>query len=316
MITRGRYAPSPTGYLHLGNARTALLAYILAKQSGGEFVMRVEDIDLQRCKPEFQKANLKELGWLGLEWDEGPEVGGSYEPYIQRERFEFYETKLSELADAGHTFPCYLSRKDIQELASAPHEGLPSYGEIQRVENYRLASQKQAEGKLPSIRLKEKTYTLQDKFIGEQSLALSTLGDVVLRRADGIWAYHLAVVADDIAMNINQVVRGDDLIGSTATHLYLYELFDAPVPDYWHVPLLLDADGKRMAKRKGSLTLKSLQESSVEAEKVVGLLAYTLGLIDVPKALSIQDLLDNFSVQDVDKNAYQLTEEDLAFLGV
>ncbi len=318
MTIRGRYAPSPTGYLHLGNARTALVAYLLAKFQDGEFVMRVEDIDLQRCKPEFQKANLAELRWLGLDWDEGPDVGGSFSPYIQRERFEFFKTKLSELTDAGHTFPCYLSRKDIQELASAPHEGFPSYGVAQRAENERLSPQKQAEGKQPSIRLKtiDKTIAFEDKFVGKQTLELSTLGDVVLRRADGMWAYHLAVVADDIAMNINQVVRGDDLLGSTATHLYLYELFDAPVPDYWHVPLLLDTDGKRMAKRKGSLTLKSLQDADVNPEKLVGLLAYSLGLIDSLESVSVNELLNNFNPQDMNKDAYQLTTEDLSFLGL
>ena len=320
MTIRGRYAPSPTGFLHLCNARTALVAYLLAKYQPkyqqGEFIMRIEDIDLQRCKPEFQEANLEELRWLGLDWDEGPDVGGSYAPYIQRERFAFYETMLAELTEAGQTFPCYLSRKDIQELASAPHEGLPSYGIVQRLENERLTPEKQAEGKQSSIRLKttEKVIEFEDKFLGQQSLNLSTLGDVVLRRADGTWAYHLAVVTDDIAMNINQVVRGDDLLGSTATHLYLYELFDAPVPDYWHVPLLLDTDGKRMAKRKGSLTLKSLQDAGVNSEKVIGLLAYTLGLIDSLKAMSVNELLDNFNSEDLDKDAYQLTTDDLSFL--
>ena len=314
---RGRYAPSPTGQLHLGNARTALLAYWQVRSRNGRFVMRVEDLDSQRSRPEFVQANLDELCWLGLTWDEGPEVGGPYEPYRQSERFDFYENALTTLQASGHLVECYLSRKDLQGVASAPHGTGTVYGAAQRKLNEQVRAQKQREGKTPSLRFAVKLQTLSfdDEVWGAVAVdPAHDTGDFVVRRADGEWAYQLAVVADDIAMNITHVLRGDDLLPSTGSQLLLYEALGAEPPLFAHVPLLLDIDGLRLAKRKGSLTLTSLKEAGVKPERVVGLLAFTAGLLEKPHEAHIDDFTGAFDLNLIRKEPFRLTENLLAWL--
>ena len=259
-MIRGRFAPSPSGYLHLGNARTALLAWCFARHTGGALVLRIEDIDLSRSKAIYLDANVRELRWLGLDWDEGDDIGGRHAPYVQSARQELYAQALQQLEPS--LFPCYLSRKDLRQIASAPHESAPVYGARERKQNQRLSAQKQAEGKTPSWRWRvpDKRVCFADGIFGEHCFdAQADIGDVVLKRADGMWAYHLAVVVDDIAMDINQVVRGADLLASTGVHLLLYEALGAEPPHYYHVPLLLDETGERIAKRRGGYTLEALR---------------------------------------------------------
>ena len=293
-MIRGRYAPSPTGYLHLGNARTALVAYWHTKSRGGSFVMRVEDLDSARSKPDMIGANLDELRWLGLDWDEGPDVGGPHAPYVQSQRHPLYEKVLSKLEAQGHTFKCYLSRKDLRETAAAPHGQMLVYGAREREQNERARMQKIAEGKSPSLRFRvdEERVTFTDALQGEQR---QSVGDFIIKRSDSEWAYQLAVVADDIAMGITEIVRGDDLLQSTAAQLLLYKALGATPPTFLHVPLLMDGTGERMAKRKGSLTLTSLKEQGVTAQRVVGLLAYTLGLIPELAGLSVEEGLELYT---------------------
>ena len=317
---RGRYAPSPTGQLHLGNARTALLAYWQTKAQTGQFVMRVEDLDLQRSRPEFVQANLEELRWLGLLWDEGPDVGGPYAPYRQSERFRLYEEALTTLQVSGHLFECYLSRKDLRqdlEVASAPHGAGAVYGEAQRKLNEQVKAQKQFEGKTSSLRfaVKPRTLTFRDEVLGDVTLnPAQDTGDFVVRRADGEWAYQLAVVVDDIAMNITHVLRGDDLLPSTGAQLLLYEALGAEPPVFAHVPLLLDADGSRLAKRKGSLTLTSLKAAGVKPERVVGLLAFTAGFMAKLEEARADDFVKAFNLSSIRKEPFRLTDDLLAWL--
>ena len=316
-LVRGRYAPSPTGPLHLGNARTALVAFLSARSQGGAFVMRVEDLDGPRTVREAVTGNLGELRWLGLEWDEGPDVGGPYGPYKQSERDAFYEEALRRLEAQDKIFACYLSRKDLREASSAPHGRGFVYGETERKRNSRCREQKQAEGKTPSLRflVEPQTVTFGDALAGPQNIDVaSEVGDFVVRRADGLWAYQLAVVVDDIAMNINEVVRGDDLLTSAGAQLLLYEALDKPPPRYLHVPLLLDVDGERMAKRKGSLTLASLRDEGVNPERVVGLLAFTLGLLDEPKEVELQNLLEPYHPAKLDRHPFRLEPRHLEWL--
>ena len=320
MRGRGRYAPSPTGQLHLGNARTALLAYWQTKAQTGQFVMRVEDLDSQRSRPEFIQTNLEELRWLGLSWDEGPEVGGPYAPYRQSERFGLYEEALTTLQTSGHLFECYLSRKDLRgdlEVASAPHGTGAVYGAVQRKLNEQVKAQKQREGKTPSLRfaVKPQTLTFHDEVLGNVTLnSAQDTGDFVVRRADGEWAYQLTVVVDDIAMNITQVLRGDDLLPSTGAQLLLYEALGAEPPVFAHVPLLLDIDGSRLAKRKGSLTLTSLKAAGVKPERVVGLLAFTAGLTENPEEAHANDFAQTFDLGLIRKKPFRLTDDLLAWL--
>ena len=312
-MTRGRYAPSPTGFLHLGNARTALVAYWHAKARNGTFLMRVEDLDSARSKPEMVSANLDELRWLGLSWDEGPDVGGPSRPYVQSQRFSLYETALNKLVIQNRVFECYLSRKDLREIASAPHGQMPVYSKAERALNKRVKDQKIVEGKPPSLRFRvdKPTVSFTDILQGEQTVEL---GDFVVKRADGEWAYQLAVVVDDSAMNITEVVRGDDLLQSTAAQLLLYDALELAPPTFLHVPLLMDETGERMAKRKGSLTLTALREKGVKPERVVGLLAHTLGLTPEPGEMSVPEGLELYSLTSLSPLPCSLSSELLEWL--
>lgn len=317
LVVRSRYAPSPTGPLHLGNARTALLAFWHARAQGGTFVLRVEDLDTQRSRPEFVKANLAELRWLGLTWDEGPDVGGAFGPYRQSERSELYEDALRRLERHNHLFPCYLSRKDLQEAASAPHGVGPAYGEAQRRLNAQVGDEKRAEGKVSSLRFRvdSRTLTFHDAVYGEvRTDPARTTGDFVVRRSDGEWAYQLAVVVDDMAMNITHVLRGDDLLPSTGPQLLLYRALGAELPTFAHVPLLLDLDGERLAKRKGSLTVTALQAAGVRPERVVGLLAYTLRLQPKLAEADVQDFVPEFALKRIGREAFRLEPGHLEWL--
>lgn len=317
MSPRGRYAPSPTGSLHLGNARTALIAWLRARSTGSSFVMRVEDLDEDRSKEEHVHGNLDELRWLGLDWDEGPDVGGPHGPYRQSERHDRYEAALAALADTSDLFECYLSRADLRELASAPHGRPVIYGPRERRLNERVKATKREEGKQPAIRFRARagTVTFSDRIHGTQTVdSERDIGDVVIRRADRVWSYQLAVVVDDLAMEIREVVRGDDLLPSAATQAALCRALGAEPPSYVHVPLLLDTDGERMAKRKGSLTLASLRDSGVPAERVVGLLASTLGLVERPESVAAAELTAAFRLDELAAEPYELQPEELAWL--
>ncbi|MGL4610687.1 MAG: tRNA glutamyl-Q(34) synthetase GluQRS [Trueperaceae bacterium] len=316
-MTRGRYAPSPTGFLHLGNARTALAAWLHTRSQGGEFVLRVEDLDSQRSKSEFIKANLEELHWLGLDWDEGPDVGGRYAPYVQSQRFELYQGALESLYNQGYLFDCYLSRKDLQDMASAPHDSMMAYGEKERQLNLQLREEKKREGKTPSLRFRvpEKRVDLEDAILGHHIFrTLHDLGDFVVKRADGEWAYQLAVVVDDIAMNITEVVRGEDLLQSTAVQLLLYEAFGVTPPTFAHVPLLLDETGSRMSKRRGSLTLSVLRDEGVKPERLIGLLAFSLGFLKEPEAITPNDLVRYYHLEAYKASHTQINANHWAWL--
>jgi glutamyl-tRNA synthetase len=313
-MVRGRYAPSPTGFLHLGNARTALAAWLHTRAQHGEFVLRIEDLDSQRSRPDYIKANLEELHWLELDWDEGPDVGGTYQPYLQSQRHAHYQQSLETLQRSHHLFECYLSRKDLQELASAPHEQAPLYGATERELNEKLKGEKT---KPPSLRflVPDKTLVFNDLLAGLQTIRSShDVGDFVVKRADGEWAYQLAVVADDIAMNITEVVRGDDLLKSTGAQLLLYEALGATPPAFMHVPLLFDETGQRLSKRKGSLTLTALKERGVKPQRVVGLLAHSLGFIGEAFELGPQDLIAGYSLDNYKNGWTHLTQAHLDWL--
>lgn len=314
---RGRYAPSPSGWLHLGNARTALLAWLRARQQGGALVMRVDDLDGPRTVPEAVDGNLAELRWLGLDWDEGPDVGGPAAPYRQSQRTDRYQAALDALAATGRVFPCYLSRRELRHIASAPHGATPVYGPAQRRANHGLAAGKRAEGKPPSLRLRAEPASLafDDALAGPQSFEASLdIGDVVVRRADGLWAYQLATVVDDAAMGITEVVRGDDLLRSTGTQLLLYGALELTPPAFAHVPLLVDTGGQRLAKRRGSLTLTALRRAGVPPERVIGLLAHGLGLLPERREVAASELLPAFSLASVPRAPAVLSATDVDWL--
>lgn len=298
MTVRGRYAPSPTGPLHLGNVRTALLAWLQTRLSGGTFVLRMEDLDRPRTVPGSAEQILDDLRWLGLDWDEGPDVGGPHGPYVQSERDALYAEALLQLEAQGRVFRCWCSRKDIAEASSAPHGGSPVYpGTCRDLGPDEVAAVQAAKpGKMPAwrYRAEEGEIVVHDLLCGEYRQNLrEEVGDFVLRRADGLFAYQLAVVVDDIAMGITDVVRGADLLESTPRQIALFRALGAPLPRFWHVPLMVDAAGARLSKRDGSESLQALRAAGWTPERVVGALATSLGW----PALSAAELLQHLDLE-------------------
>lgn len=300
---RGRFAPSPTGALHLGNARTALLAWLHARAAGGAFVMRVEDLDFGRVRPGIMETQLDELRWLGLDWDEGPDVGGPHAPYVQSLRGPLYDAALRRLAERGLLFECTCSRRDIAAAASAPHAGEegPRYPGTcrQRLVDPSVPSLLAHGRSRVALRLRVEPGDLcfDDLLMGRCCFDPSAeTGDFVVRRKDGAAAYQLAVVVDDDAMRITHVVRGGDLLSSTARQLLLYRALELPEPKFLHVPLMLGDDGERLAKRHGSVSLGELRARGVPPARVTGWLASTCGLADDREEVSARDLVPRFTL--------------------
>lgn len=278
----GRFAPSPTGLMHFGVARTSLAAWLDARANQGRIVLRIEDVDRPRVIAGARDALLRDLEWLGLEWDEGPGRPGPAAPYDQSERDAIYLAAIDRLEALGRVYPCTCSRREIALAASAPHgpqdEG-PRYPEICRPPSGPQAGRPRA---LRLATFAEDLITHEDLIFGRCDQDVhAAVGDFVIRRADGLWAYQLAVVADDLAQDITRIVRGADLLGSTPRQLLLRKLLapDAPPLETLHVPLVLGPDLKRLAKREGVAGIASRREAGEEAEAVVGALAASLGLV-------------------------------------
>lgn len=266
----GRFAPSPTGRLHLGNVRSALAGWLWARSSGGRFLLRIEDLDAERCRPEFTDALLEDLSWLGLDWD-GP-VGR------QSERTAHYDAALEALEAKGLTYPCWCSRAEVARAASAPHgdEGPIYPGTCRHAPQPKERRQPAWRFVVPpgEVRFID---AVHGEFVQDVQ---RQVGDFVIRRADGVASYQLAVVVDDAAAGVTHVLRGDDLLASTPRQLLLQQALGLPRPIYAHVPLLVQPDGKRLAKRDGASTVAGLRAAGWSPERVLGLLAKTLGLGD------------------------------------
>jgi glutamyl-tRNA synthetase len=295
-------APSPTGALHLGIARTALCAWLRARASSGRLVMRVEDIDTPRVLPGSAQAIMDDLRWLGLDWDEGPDLGGPHAPYVQSARTALYAEAIDRLSARGLLYPCTCSRKDIAEVASAPHGDLgPLYPGTCR-------AGARASSRAPALRFRMPTPAAQfhDVLHGEYSAGVAD--DFVLRRGDGVYAYQLAVVVDDIAMKITEVVRGDDLLSSTPRQIALYQALGAEPPQFMHVPLLLAADGRRLSKRHAARSIAQYRAAGASASQLLGLLAGTLGLANAGEALEPAQLIARFDVARLPRTAARMDD--------
>ena len=290
---RGRFAPSPTGDLHLGSAATALVAWLSARAAGGRLVMRVEDIDGPRVVAGSEARQLDDLQWLGLDWDEGPDVGGPSAPYRQSERSSAYETALARLTARDLLYRCDCSRAEIARIASAPHAGDegPRYPGTCRSFGMRERAWKRP----PAIRLAvpEGGVHVEDALQGafDEDVAAS-VGDFVLKRGDGTYAYQFACVVDDLAMGVTEVVRGADLVESTARQVLLARLLGGTPPTFAHVPLVVAPDGARLAKRAAGVTIRDHREDRRSPRDLVRMLAETLGL---PPADEPRTLLDGFT---------------------
>ena len=296
METVGRFAPSPSGRIHLGNILCALLVWLSARQKGGKVVLRIEDLDTARCPRRYARQMEDDLRWLGLDWDQGPGVGGPDEPYDQSERTALYQAALEKLEQKGLVYPCFCTRAELH-AASAPHReaGQVVYAGTCRNLTAAEAAEK-AKQRPPALRLRvpEESWGFTDGHLGayEENLARDC-GDFLLRRSDGMFAYQLAVVVDDAAMGVTEVVRGADLLASTPRQLYLYRLLDAPPPRYFHVPLLTAPDGRRLSKRDEDLDMGILREK-YSPQELLGALGHAAGLLERSESVTARELTGLF----------------------
>ncbi len=295
----GRFAPSPTGPLHLGNLRTALLAWLSVRSVGGSFVVRMEDLDRVTSSREHAAGQLADLSALGIDWDG--------EVIFQSERFDRYEAAIATLTAARLTYPCYCSRREIREAASAPHgdaadTGYP--GTCRELSTKERTEQERA-GRPPALRLGANgaNATFHDRVLGTVTGAVD---DVVLRRNDGVPAYNLAVVVDDAVQGVTEVVRGDDLASSTPGQVHLAQLLGFPAPVFAHVPLVCGPDGARLAKRHGAVTLTDLVAAGESPQQVLSRIAASLGFVEPGVVVTARELVKRFDWVAVPRKPWRL----------
>ncbi|TWU21667.1 Glutamate--tRNA ligase 1 [Novipirellula galeiformis] len=313
-MSTGRLAPSPTGAQHLGNARTYLLAYWSARSTGKKLILRIEDIDSPRVKSWAIQQAIEDLRWLGIDWDEGPDVGGPHSPYIQTERQSLYADALERLIADNLVFPCTCSRQDIADAGSAPHfehEGNIYPG---------ICASWQNGDPLPEagtfswrFRVKDRELDIDDLVLGKQNCnPAAHLGAFPITQKNGSYSYHLACVVDDAAMGVTEVVRGDDLLPSAFRHLELAEALKLPRSHYAHVPLIKGPDGRRLAKRHGDTRLSLYREQGVDPETIVGWAAHSAGLTETAAERSAADVIPLFSWSKINRNSIIVHESETA----
>lgn len=319
---RGRLAPSPTGALHLGNARTFLIAWLSIRKRGGRVLLRMEDLDHPKVRPGTAAAALADLRWLGLDWDEGPDVGGPHAPYVQTRRLPAYAAALERLRQAGLVYPCVCSRRDVEQGQSAPHAGErgPRYEGVcrGRFPDYAAARAVLPAGRLPAWRFLARGETFfRDGFHGGQRCDVAARdGDFVIARHPFGAGYMLAVVVDDAAMGVTEVLRGDDLLPATHRQLQLYRALGLAPPRFIHVPLVVNEEGRRLAKRHGDTRLASLRAQGVAPEKVTGLLAWWCGWAEEGEELTPADLLPRFDMTALPRRPAVLDRRVRDYLGI
>ncbi|MBQ8201357.1 MAG: tRNA glutamyl-Q(34) synthetase GluQRS [Clostridia bacterium] len=287
-IPTGRFAPTPSGRLHLGNILCAMLAYLSARSRGGRFLLRIEDVDIPRCPRRLARQCIDDLSWLGFTWDETP--------LYQSERTDIYRKYLDHLTADGHTYPCFCTRAQLMSLAA------PNLGDTQVVYQRTCANLSPAEAaqraltRAPAIRLRvpDEEVSFTDGLFGLQQENLARdCGDFILQRSDGLFGYQLAVVVDDALSGVSEVVRGRDILSATPRQMYLQHLLHFPVPQYLHIPLLVDAQGRRLAKRDKDLDLSALAQLFTPAE-ILGMLAYSAGLLPAVHPATLEQLIPLF----------------------
>jgi len=292
----GRLAPSPTGAQHLGNARTYLIAWLSVRNQSGHVILRIEDIDSPRVKPWAMQQAIDDLRWLGLDWEEGPDVGGSHPPYIQTERVSVYQSALDSLIQTDRVYPCICTRTDIDSAASAPHEAIDGPVYPSTCANWQLGDEMPVEGSYCwRFRATDVPLTIVDRLKGEVTINVARqLGDFPVTRKNLQAAYQLAVVVDDDAMGVNEVVRGDDLFASAFRQTDLQQALGLQSVAYSHVPLVVGIDGRRLAKRHGDTRLSEYRKRGVTPEQIIGWAAFSAGLINTLYPLTARELVESF----------------------
>lgn len=308
----GRFAPTPSGRMHLGNVFCALLAWMSAKKQGGSITLRIEDLDKPRCPKGSAELLEDDLHWLGLDWDTGGSNGGKDAPYYQSRRFDIYDAYFTQLQKQGRTYPCFCNRAELH-AAQAPHlsDGRVLYpGTCRNLTPEQAAAKALTRNPAQRLQLPDATVSFTDGHYGSYAQNLAAeCGDIILRRSDGVYAYQLAVVVDDALMGITEVVRGCDLLSSTPQQLYLYQLLGFEPPSFIHVPLLTAADGRRLSKRDRDLDLGSLRQRFTGPQPLLGLLAFLSGLLPAPEPVSAQELLPLFSWDKVPRSNIIISDE-------
>ena len=304
-MTAGRYAPSPSGRMHLGNLMCCLLAWLSAKSKGGQVLLRIEDLDTVRCPRVYADAIMDDLAWLGLAAD------GPTPTVYQSERSEIYQQYYDVLLKKGLVYPCFCSRSQLH-AASAPHrsDGQVVYaGTCRGLSDAEIARRSLTRAPAFRVQVPDEEIAFTDGHLGRYAENLARdCGDFYLRRADGVFAYQLAVVVDDALMGVTEVVRGSDLLSSTPRQLWLYRELGLTAPQFYHLPLLLAPDGRRLSKRDGDQSLENLR-ARYTPQEIIGKLAYVCGLQDTPAPASPQELVPGFSWDKVPKQDILLPEK-------
>ena len=303
MAAVGRFAPTPSGRMHLGNVFAALIAWLAVKKDGGHMVLRMEDLDTQRTSTEFAEVLRQDLLWLGLSWDE--------ETQPQSQRSEVYREYFEKLKAMELLYPCYCTRSQLHSV-NAPHLSDGTYVYTGTCRNL-TEEERAAFNRAPAWRVKvpDQTGTVEDRIQGTYTENLAThCGDFVVRRADGVYVYQLAVTLDDALAGVTQVVRGMDLLSSAPRQMYLQSLFGFSHPEYAHVPMLLAPDGRRLSKRDKDLDLGYLREHTT-AEKLIGVLAHSAGLLETPVPISAKELASEFAFAKIRGDAIYLDGKSL-----
>ena len=299
----GRFAPTPSGRMHLGNVFAALIAWLSVRSRNGELVLRMEDLDTQRTSADFAAVLRDDLRWLGLDWD--------VETPPQSQRSDVYDRYFEKMADMGLLYPCYCTRSQLHSV-NAPHLSDGTYVYAGTCRDLTEA-QRAAFDRKPAWRVKvpDKVWSIRDHVQGDYSLNLATdCGDMVVRRADGVYVYQLAVTVDDGEAGVTEVVRGMDLLSSAPRQMYLQELLGFDHPSYGHVPMLLAPDGRRLSKRDKDLDLGVLRQR-ITPEALIGTLAYASGLTEKNEAISARELASLFSWEKLKGDAIYLDSEKL-----
>ena len=296
----GRFAPTPSGRLHLGNVLCAMLAYLSARSQGGRFLLRIEDVDIPRCPRTLARQCIEDLTWLGFTWDE--------EPVYQSDRGALYHNALQRLEEQGHTYPCFCTRAQLMSLAA------PNLGDTQVIYRRTCAHltpeeiARRALTRAPATRLRvpDQEVFFTDGLFGPQRENLERdCGDFILRRSDGLYGYQLAVVVDDALQGVTEVVRGRDILSATPRQIHLQRLLGAPRPAYVHIPLLVDHQGRRLAKRDRDLDLTALAQRFTP-EALLGMLAFSAGLTEEIRPVTLEGLIPLFSWQKVKRDDLRL----------
>lgn len=305
---RVRFAPSPTGYLHIGGARTALFNWLYARHYNGSFILRIEDTDRMRSTPEAVKAILDGMKWLGLDWDEGPEKGGEYGPYFQTERLDLYREFVDKLLEIGAAYYCYCSAEELAGRRKKQFaDGKPAIYD-RKCLNLSEAEKRQLEkeGKKPAIRLKmpDRKIVVHDLIKGRMEFDSKLLSDFVIEKSDGIPTYNFAVVIDDILMDISLVMRGDDHISNTPKQIVIYQALDIAIPEFAHIPMIMGPDNTRLSKRHGATSVMEYQRMGFLPEAVLNYIAH-LGWSSGTnqEIFSIKELIENFTLDKISNHS-------------